>query len=279
MTTIDEILYSTKNSISVFEKKLLLSHVLGLSNEEINLANNKKVGEKDLKKLEQLINRRKNSEPIAYITNTKPFWKNDFFVDSSVLIPRSDSELLIESVIEYFPDLTKSYNFLDLGSGSGCLIISLLNEYLSSLGTGIEIDKEAIKVSEINKEFLLNKDRLKFLERDFSNFDTSSFDIVISNPPYIPFEEKNNIMEDVRNFEPIKALFADEKGLYFYRNIIQNLAKKMKRKQYLFLEVGINQKDGVVKILKNNNFKVVSIKTDISNIPRCIIAESNEIKT
>ena len=82
-------------------------------------------------------------------------------------------------------------------------------------------------------------------------------------------------MEDVRNFEPISALFADEKGLYFYRNIIQNLAKKIKRKQYLFLEVGINQHDGVVKILKNNNFKVISIKNDISNIPRCIIAESN----
>ena len=275
MTTIDEILYSTKNSISVSEKKLLLSYVLGLSNEELNLANNKKVGEKDLKNFEQLINRRKNSEPIAYITNTKSFWKNDFYVDYSVLIPRSDSELLIESVIEYFPDLTKSYNFLDLGSGSGCLIISLLNEYLSSLGTGIEIDKEAIKVSEKNKEFLLNKDRLIFLERDFSSFDTSSFDIVISNPPYIPFEEKDNIMIDVRNFEPIRALFAEEKGLYFHRNIIENLAKQIKKKQYLFFEVGINQYEGVVKILKNNNFKVISIKNDISNIPRCIIAESN----
>ena len=275
MTTIDEILYSTKNSISVSEKKLLLSYVLGFSNEELNLANNKKVGEKDLKNFEQLINRRKNSEPIAYITNTKSFWKNDFYVDYSVLIPRSDSELLIESVIEYFPDLTKSYNFLDLGSGSGCLIISLLNEYLSSLGTGVEIDKEAIKVSEKNKEFLSNKDRLKFYERDFSNFDTSSFDIVICNPPYIPSEEKNNIMDDVKNFEPRRALFADEKGLYFYRKIIENLAKKVKKKQYLFLEVGINQPDAVVKILKNNNFNVVVIKNDISNIPRCIIAESN----
>ena len=275
MTTIDEILYSTKNSISVSEKKLLLSYVLGLSNEELNLANNKKVGEKDLKNFEQLINRRKNSEPIAYITNTKSFWKNDFYVDYSVLIPRSDSELLIESVIEYFPDLTKSYNFLDLGSGSGCLIISLLNEYLSSLGTGVEIDKEAIKVSEKNKEFLSNKDRLKFYERDFSNFDTSSFDIVICNPPYIPSEEKNNIMDDVKNFEPRRALFADEKGLYFYRKIIENLAKKVKKKQYLFIEVGINQPDAVVKILKNNNFNVVVIKNDISNIPRCIIAESN----
>ena len=275
MKTISEILYSNEDSISVFEKKLLLSHVLGLSNEKLNLIQNEKVGEKDFKNFEQLISRRKNSEPIAYLMNIKSFWKNDFYVDQTVLIPRSDSELLIESVIEYFPDLTKSYNFLDLGSGSGCLIISLLNEYLSSLGTGIEIDKEAIKVSEKNKEFLLNKDRLKFLERDFSNFDTSSFDIVISNPPYIPFEEKNNIMEDVRNFEPTRALFAEEKGLYFYRNIIQNLAKKMKRKQYLFLEVGINQHNGVVKILKNNNFKVISIKNDISNIPRCIIAESN----
>ena len=275
MKTINEILYSNGDSISVFEKKLLLSHALGLSNEKLNLTQSEKVGEKDFKNFKQLINRRKNSEPIAYLTNIKSFWKNDFYVDQSVLIPRSDSELLIESVIEYFPDLTKTYNFLDLGSGSGCLIISLLNEYLSSLGTGVEIDKEAIKVSEKNKEFLLNKDRLIFLERDFSSFDTSSFDIVISNPPYIPFEEKNNIMEDVRNFEPTKALFADEKGLYFYRNMIKNLANKMKRKQYLFLEVGINQHDGVVKILKNNNFKLISIKNDISNIPRCIIAESN----
>ena len=273
MTTIGEILYSDGNSISVFEKKLLLSHVLGFSNEKLNLTQSEKVGEKDIKNFEQLINRRRNSEPIAYLTNKKSFWKNDFYVDQSVLIPRSDSELLIESVIEYFPDLTKTYNFLDLGSGSGCLIISLLNEYLLSSGTGVEIDKEAIKVSEKNKEFLLNKDRLKFLERDFSNFDTSSFDIIISNPPYIPFEEKKDIMKEVRDYEPSKALFADEKGLYFYRKIIENLSKHLKRKQFLFLEVGINQPDGVVKILKNNNFNVVSIKKDISNIPRCIIAE------
>ena len=273
MTTIGEILYSDGNSISVFEKKLLLSHVLGLSNEKLNLTQSEKIGEKDFKNFEQLINRRKNSEPIAYLTNIKSFWKNDFYVDQSVLIPRSDSELLIESVIEYFPDLTKTYNFLDLGSGSGCLIISLLNEYLLSSGIGVEIDKEAIKVSEKNKEFLLNKDRLKFLERDFSNYDTSSFDIIISNPPYIPFEEKKDIMKEVRNYEPSKALFADEKGLYFYRKIIENLSKHLKRKQFLFLEVGINQPDGVVKILKNNNFNVVSIKKDISNIPRCIIAE------
>ena len=273
MTTIGEILYSDGNSISVFEKKLLLSHVLGFSNEKLNLTHSKKIGDKDLKNFEQLINRRKNSEPIAYLTNIKSFWKNDFYVDQSVLIPRSDSELLIESVIEYFPDLTKTYNFLDLGSGSGCLIISLLNEYLLSSGIGVEIDKEAIKVSEKNKEFLLNKDRLKFLERDFSNYDTSSSDIIISNPPYIPFEEKKDIMKEVRNYEPSKALFADEKGLYFYRKIIENLSKHLKRKQFLFLEVGINQPDGVVKILKNNNFNVVSIKKDISNIPRCIIAE------
>ena len=273
MTTIGEILYSNGDSISVFEKKLLLSHVLGLSNEKLNLTQSEKVGEKDIKNFEQLINRRKNSEPIAYLTNKKSFWKNEFYVDKSVLIPRSDSELLIESVIEYFPDLTKAYNFLDLGSGSGCLIISLLNEYLLSSGTGVEIDKKAIKVSEKNKEFLLNKDRLKFLERDFSNFDTSSFDIVISNPPYISFEEKKDIMIEVRNYEPSNALFADEKGLYFYRMIIENLAKRLKRKQFLFFEVGINQPDGVVKILKNNNFNVVSIKKDISNIPRCIIAE------
>ena len=273
MTTISEILYSNGDSIPVSEKKLLLSHVLGLSNEKLNLTQSEKVGEKDIKNFEQLINRRKNSEPIAYLTNIKSFWKNDFYVDQSVLIPRSDSELLIESVIEYFPDLTKTYNFLDLGSGSGCLIISLLNEYLLSSGIGVEIDKEAIKVSEKNKEFLLNKDRLKFLERDFSNYDTSSFDIIISNPPYIPFEEKKDIMKEVRNYEPSKALFADEKGLYFYRKIIENLSKHVKRKQFLFLEVGINQPDGVVKILKNNNFNVVSIKNDISNIPRCIIAE------
>ena len=273
MKTISEILYSNEDSISVFEKKLLLSHVLGISNEKLNLTQSEKVGEKDFKNFEQLINRRKNSEPIAYLTNIKSFWKNDFYVDQSVLIPRSDSELLIESVIEYFPDLTKTYNFLDLGSGSGCLIISLLNEYLLGSGTGVEIDKKAIKVSEKNKEFLLNKDRLKFLERDFSNFDTSSFDIVISNPPYISFEEKKDIMKEVRNYEPSNALFADEKGLYFYRKIIENLAKRQKRKQFLFFEVGINQPDGVVKILKNNNFKVVSIKKDISNIPRCIIAE------
>ena len=110
-----------------------------------------------------------------------------------------------------------------------------------SSGTGVEIDKEAIKVSDKNKEFLLNKDRLKYVERDFSTYDTSSFDIIICNPPYIPFEEKKNIIKEVRNYEPSKPLFADEKGLYFYKKIIKNLSKHLKRKKFLFLKLEINQ--------------------------------------
>ncbi len=153
MSSLNKLLYSEDSSIPILEKKILLKYILNTSNEEINISHNKLLDHIELGQYKELIQRRKKSEPIAYIINKKEFWKDTFFIDNSVLIPRPDSEIIIETAIKYFPDTKQNLKMLDLGTGSGCLIISLLREYKNSQGIGIDFDKKALKVAKQNKSF------------------------------------------------------------------------------------------------------------------------------
>ena len=189
------------------------------------------------------------------------------------MIPRPDSEIIIETVIKYFPNQSESLQILDLGTGSGCLIISLLKEFKNSKGVGIDFDKKALEVAKHNKYNLLNNDRLKFYHSDFSEFNSIRYDIIVCNPPYISTLSKGKLMIDVQDFEPESALFAEEDGLYCYKIILDNLIKHENKKQLIIFEVGYGQSDSVNKLLKNANFKVISVEEDISHIPRCIVAK------
>ena len=221
----------------------------------------------------ELIQRRKKSEPIAYIINKKEFWLDTFFIDNSVLIPRPDSEIIIETAIKYFPDTNQNLKMLDLGTGSGCLIISLLREFKNSQGIGIDFDKKALKVAKQNKSNLLNENRLKFCHADFSKFNTINYDLIVCNPPYVSTLSKDNMLRDVQDFEPEIALFSKENGLRCFKMVLDNLIKYENKKQLIIFEIGYNQLKPIQKLLKNTGFQLISVEKDISDIPRCIVTK------
>lgn len=273
MTTINEILYANYLDIQILEKKILLSNLLNISKEELNLATQNKLSDNIIENFNSLILRRRKKEPISYLINKREFWKYEFYINESVLIPRHDSEIIIETVLKHVSNINTKYSILDLGTGSGCLIISLLKEYKNSHGLGIDIDLESLKVAKTNKSVLLNESRLMFSNDSFENFQTKEFDIIVCNPPYIPVSQMDNIEDQITLYEPHQSLFAEENGLLNYKNIIKNLRKNINKHQLIFFEIGINQSLSVINLLKINNFAVISIENDLANIPRCIVAK------
>jgi len=258
---------------SLFEAKLLIKNILKVSDEDLIFTSEVFLSESQFKTFQSFLERRKKSEPIAYILNKKEFWKDSFYVNNSTLIPRTDSEVIIEMVLNLIPNKDEKLKFADLGTGSGCLIISLLKEYQYSEGVGIDNSKEAIKVAEKNKNILFNKGRLNFKLADFSEFNTTEFDVIVCNPPYVNKNDINNMQKDVTSYEPHQAIFADEEGFIYYKKVIHNLRKNHKCGQKVLFEIGIGQVELVTNLLKNNDFKLINIEDDIAGIPRCIAAE------
>tara|TARA_B100001029_G_C15055925_1_gene454380 strand:+ start:1519 stop:2367 length:849 start_codon:yes stop_codon:yes gene_type:complete len=258
---------------SFLESKLLIKDILSISDEDLALSKNLFLTANEYKIYRSFLERRKQSEPIAYILNKKDFWKHSFYVNSSTLIPRNDSEIIIETILKIIPDINSKLKFADLGTGSGCLIISILNEYKYSDGIGIDNSKDAIKVAKRNKNILFNKERLSLELGDFSLLETAEFDVIICNPPYVNKNHIRNLQKDILKYEPYQALFADEGGFIYYKKIIHNLNKNYKYGQKVFFEIGIGQSEVVTNLLKNNDFKIVEITNDINGIPRCIAAE------
>ena len=265
----------TKKGIinSLLETKLLIKDILNVSEEKLISSTEVFLSDAQFKIYQSFLERRKQFEPIAYILNKREFWKDSFYVNNSTLIPRQDSEIIIETVLKLLPNKDKKLKFADLGTGSGCLIISLLKEYKHSKGVGIDVSKEAIKVAERNKNILYDKGRLRLELADFSSFETSEFDVIVCNPPYVNKNDLNKLQKDIVSYEPHQAIFADEEGFTYYKKVIQNLNKNYRCCQKVFFEIGLGQAEAVSKLLKNNDFIIISIENDIAGIPRCIAAE------
>ena len=254
------------------DAKILLKYLLNLDNETFELKKNDEISKVNLDAYLVLINRRSKDEPIAHIVEKKSFWNDDFKVSKDTLIPRPETELIIESVIKYFPNKDSNLKIADLGTGSGCIIISLLQEYINAYGVGIDISRPAIDVANINKRLLKNPVRLDLVKGDFDNFNLNGFDIIVSNPPYISKTDQN-LQKNVHDYEPHLALFSENNGLIFYEKILKNISSTIKNKFYLFLEIGKGQEKDVLNLLKKNNFTLISIENDLAEIPRCIVAK------
>jgi release factor glutamine methyltransferase len=256
------------------DAKILLKYLLNLDNETFELKKNDEISKINLDAYLVLINRRSKDEPIAHIVEKKSFWNDDFKVSKDTLIPRPETELIIESVIKYFPNKDSNLKIADLGTGSGCIIISLLQEYINAYGVGIDISRPAIDVANINKRLLKNPVRLDLVKGDFDNFNLNGFDIIVSNPPYISKTDQN-LQKNVHDYEPHLALFSENNGLIFYEKILKNISSTIKNKFYLFLEIGKGQEKDVFNLLKKNNFTLISIENDLAEIPRCIVAKKS----
>ncbi len=261
-------------SQSKLDAKLLIKNQLDFNDEDLIKSLNHYISLKDFESYKLKILRRMNHEPIAHITGQKDFWKNTFSVSKDTLIPRPDSEALIESVLKYLPQ-DKDFNFLDLGTGSGSLIISILEEFKNSQGTGIDISKNAISIANRNKKNINNDLNLSFIVHDFFTYDTKGFDIIICNPPYVPKNKLNEITEEVFNFEPHLALFPKKNTKDCYEKIISNIKLTNNKNCYVFFEIDYRDHVLVSNILKDNDFSVLAAENDLTNRPRCIVAKMN----
>ena len=260
-----------RNNISSFkiDCEILMSQTLNISREKVllNLEKNIKKEEKD--RYFNLINRRKKNEPIAYITKNKSFWKDNFITNKDVLIPRPDSEHLVEQALEIIKrDQVK--RILDIGVGSGCLSISILNERLNCKCDAIDISKNALKLAKINANLHQLSNRIKFHKRDVDNFCNDKYDLIISNPPYIN-KHKIKYLGSVI-YEPKIALDGGLDGLEVIKKVISKSKYLLKINGKLILEIGYDQKYKVIKFLKEKNFFINKIIKDYGNNTRCIVS-------
>ena len=215
-----------------------------------------------------LLEKRLKFQPISQIIGQRYFWKSKFLVTPDVLDPRPDTETLIEHTLS----LGKFNRILDLGTGSGCILLSLLNEYKEANGIGIDISKKALNVAKKNADLLNLKHRASFKLGNWCENIEGKFDLIVSNPPYISEYEMTNLSKDVLNWEPRIALTPEGDGLEAYKYILNGAKKLLKPNGKLILEIGYNQRDDVSNLLKSNNYKNITFIKDINNKDRIISA-------
>ena len=217
-------------------------------------------------KIKKIIKRCQKGEPLSKILGHRGFWKGDFIVNKDVLDPRADSETLIQAVLDHFTDRTQSLRIIDLGTGSGCLLISLLMEYPRATGLGIDISKQALKIAK--KNALKNAIKADFILADMATLSQKlgSFDIGVSNPPYIPTKDIGDLEVGVRKYDPLLALDGGSDGLDFYRILAKNAPSPL-----LFVEIGIEQGKQVRQIFKQQKWHLLDAKKDFGGIERVLI--------
>jgi len=209
--------------------------------------------------------------PIAYLLNKKEFWKEEFYIDKDVLIPRPDTELIIENVLKIYSNNSK-LQILDVGTGSGCILLSILKERTNFYGTGIDICKKSIKISKYNAKKLKLENRVKFYHSDVDKFNNGKYDLIVSNPPYIEKFNLKYLEKDIVNFEPKLALNGGLDGFSEIRKVINSAKFLVKKNGKLILEIGFNQKNRTSEILKKKGFFINKVLKDYGENDRCIIS-------
>ena len=266
-----DILQKNKIANPQLDSEILLSNSIKRDKKHIILNPKEILNSEQLSKFKSLIERRKKGEPIAYLINKKEFWKDEFFVNKDVLIPRPDSELIIEQVLKIYSK-DDHLQLLDIGTGSGCILLSILKERSNFYGTGIDISKKSINVSKFNAKQLNLTNRVKFFHSSVDNFNNGKYDIIVSNPPYIEQLSLKYLEKDVVNFEPKLALSGGFDGFSKIRKVINKASILIKKNGKFILEIGFNQKNKVIKILKEEGFYVNKAIKDYGNNDRCIIS-------
>ena len=253
------------------DTELMLAKIANTSREKILINDNINIDNKKVKNFKKMLERRgNNSEPMAYILNKREFWNTDLFVNKDVLIPRPETELIVDKLKEIFKN--HSPYVLDVGTGSGCIIISLLEELKKSKGVAIDISHKALRVAKKNAKKNKTFNRVNFQRKSIESFFNKKFDLIVSNPPYIPRSQLKNLMKDVKFFEPKLALDGGNDGLDVIKKVIYKSKRILKIKGLLALEIGNGQYSKISQILKLNKFREKFLIRDYQKNIRCIIS-------
>jgi release factor glutamine methyltransferase len=266
-----KILNNSSNASFKLDSEILLSEVIKKNRQYLILNSNEELKKENIKLFNYLLKRRKKGEPIAYLINKKEFWKQNFYINQNVLIPRPDTELLVEETLKLF-NVNSKLNILDIGTGSGCILLSILNERKSFYGTGIDISKKAINVARFNAKMLQLSNRATFYNSDVDKFLIGKYDLILSNPPYIKQKDLKYLEVDIKDFEPKLALDGGKDGFSKITKVISKTSTLLKRNGKFILEIGFGQKNRILNILKKNNFFINKVLKDYGKKDRCIIS-------
>jgi len=253
----------------VLDAQIILADIMGIKREFLITNDKINISEDIREKYNIAINRRINNEPVAYIIGKKEFWSENFFTNKSTLVPRPETELLIYKIVDIFKN--KRINILDIGTGTGCILLSLLKELYSSRGIGIDISSQAIRIAKANSKNLNLTNRAKFKNFEIENYALGKYDLIVCNPPYIPSKDIKKLSKDIIKFEPKEALDGGLDGLDLIKKVIYKSNILLKRNGMLALEIGFGQYRRVSEILGHYKFKEYSKIYDYNDNVRCII--------
>jgi release factor glutamine methyltransferase len=254
----------------LLDAEVILSDIMKVDREFLIVNDNIKLLPEVIKKYKKAISRRLKGEPVAYIIGKKEFWSIDFPINNSSLIPRPETELMIHAIIKIYKH--KKINILDIGTGSGCILLSILKELKSSNGIGIDISKNAVNLATKNAKKIKLFNRSCFKVRNINSFLSGKYDLIVSNPPYIPTKDLRNLSVDITNYEPISALNGGIDGLDLIRKVIYKSTNLLKKNGMLAIEIGNNQYKKVSDILERKGFRVKIKIFDYDRNVRCIIS-------
>ena len=267
------LLKEKKISSFILDSEILLSKTLNKTREDILINLDQKISTKNILTYKEYLKRRSNNEPIAYILREKEFLSKKFYIDKGTLIPRPETELLVDKILKIYKE--KKISILDIGTGSGCIIISLLSNLKNSYGIGIDISKNAILTAKKNALKYKLSTRLKFFNKSLNSIFSKKFDLIVSNPPYIDSKDIKNLSDDIKRYEPRIALDGGNDGLDLIRKVIYKSKHILKINGMLALEIGNEQIKKVSKILIDNNFRIKHVIKDYKTNVRCVFADYN----
>ena len=275
-----EKLIKSGSETAILDSRILLAHAL-CSTRPIYTHENINISKIQICKFQELVAQRQKGKPVSRIITKKNFWKKEFEINKETLDPRPDSEIIIEYFFKYNEDKFKELKILDLGSGSGCLGLSLLDEYQNSKVSFLDVSKKSLQAVKSNSLKFNIYERVQLINLDWSLPDWDSilldieknvkFDAIVTNPPYIPSDEIKCLQKEVKNYEPLIALDGGKDGLDAYRLIFRKLSKLLKLNGKIFVEIGQNQEKSVCKIALDNAFLPMDYGLDLSGIIRVIV--------
>ena len=253
------------------DSEILMAKVIRKDRKYILLNTYKEINKDDLNFFQKLIKKRSLGKPIAYLTNKKFFWNSEFTVSSHTLIPRPDTELIIQNILNITKN-KKKLSILEVGVGSGCVILSILKERENFYGTGVDVSQKCLNISKINAINLKVNSRIKLYKSSIDKFNIGKYDLVVSNPPYIKNLKLKYLERDVAKFEPRLALDGGLDGLSEIRKVAKKSSELIKKSGKFVLEIGFDQKNKVINILKNEGFYINSTHKDLAKNDRCIVS-------